>query len=612
MIPIAAIVVIAVVAVGAFVIINNDSGKVNEYSFDDAELKVLGNINGDNTIDQKDYDQISKLIDQKATVDKYPLADANNDKAIDTKDLEIVKNIIDKKQTTVWHINYHDYDGNGSMDEVLVSSKWPISSVIVTGSSNTFIMLYMLDIIDEVKGASYGSTNDAYLFSDNYLNTSKVAKLGTSSTTIAFEDGKSGAASNVIKEKDVTCLITDWNRTYITNENNFEGAGVDVVRIAAASFDVPVYTHSILLLGFLFQKEDRANELVSLYDDTKDIITKEVSKISDSKKVKATASSMQGTLSSGDSDYTAVVLYAGALFGLEGYNFGGASSIYVADNLGVYDTTKYSWDYIVHIRTALSYAQDVEKIEKEWVEYTASYAKWEHAEDGQIFISGVVPVPVRVAYAAYAMYGDTVKTFSKEWADTLHQSFIDLYNGDAKTVKANEKTFVITKNPTTEIVYLAEDYSTLYDGKEHSITVTPVSSGSTVTYSTDGIEYSSVNPTFGDYGEHIVYFTITCDGRETVDDYRTVSINKKIEFTIEGYEGTVDGAKHGVTVNITEPSDLSDVTIKYYSSKTYVKTYGKAWADYAYSDAGEYTVWVYISAPGYQEEYASAVVKLTN
>lgn len=608
---IAVAVVVVAGATAAFVVMNKDKDdKVSQYTYDEAELKVLGNVDGNRVIDQSDYDQVKKLVDDGATVENYPLADANNDKKIDATDLEILQNIIDKKETTVWHISYHDVDNNGTMDLQLVDTKWPVTSAIVTGSSNTFMLLYMMDIIDEIKGASYGSTNDSVLYGGCYLDTNKVKKLGTSSTSITFEDGKAGS-TNVISEKGVTCLISDWNRTYIENEADFESGHVDVVRVAAASFDKPVYTHSILLLNFLFQKGDRGSTLVDMYDEAKNIISDEVSKIDASKKVKATASSMEGMLSTGDSDYTAVALYAGADYGLEGFKFtDGATSVKVADNLEVFNTNKYSWDYIVHIRTSLSYGQNAATINSEWLKYTASFAKWENADKGQIFISGVIPIPVRVAYTAYAMYGSEIPEFSKAWADNVHQQFIGMYNGENTKIKANEKTFVLTSNPTTQIVYLAEDYSQLYDGQAHSITVTPVSTGCTVTYSTDGVSYSATNPTYSDYGVYTVYFKITCEGRDTVEDSRVVSINKELSYTITNYNGTVDGSKHGITVTVTDPP--SGYTIKYYTSQGYVKTYGKTSQDsYMIKDAGTKTIWVYISAPGYQEVIDKGTVTLT-
>ena len=335
---VAIVAVLVAASVGVYAVVGNKDDVDSPASMEGAELKVLGNANGDRVIDSKDIDVIEKAIDDGVALKDAPLADANNDGVIDDKDIEVVKKIINKESVTVWHINYHDVDGDSTMDMERVSTQYPVSAAIMTGSANSFIMCYMIGIIDEIKGASYGSSNDSTLFGSTYLNTSKTVKLGTSSTSITFEDGKAGS-SNVIAEKGVTCVLSDWNRTYLTNESAFETAGVDVVRVAAASVDKEVYTHSILLLGFLFQKESRASDLVDLYDSTMKTIKDAVSTLPEDKKVKAVASSMNGYISSGNSDYQAVLDVAGAEFGLAGYSgFGSSTSIKVVDHGSVFNT----------------------------------------------------------------------------------------------------------------------------------------------------------------------------------------------------------------------------------------------------------------------------------
>ena len=51
----------------------------------------------------------------------------------------------------------------------------------------------------------------------------------------------------------------------------------------------------------------------------------------------------------------------------------------------------------------------------------------------------------------------------------------------------------------------AEGYDGVYDGQTHSITVT-ADDGVTVTYSTDGTNYSVTNPAYTDAGEHTIYY----------------------------------------------------------------------------------------------------------
>ena len=436
-----AIVVIAGGVAAAVVLTQNnkDSGDSSSY-FDGVGLKVLGNVNKDNVIDSNDYNELKKLIDDGKSADDNKLADANNDGKLDDQDLAVIQNVIDKKETKIYHVVYHDTDGDGVMDTPLKDTKYPVSSTVMSGSSNLFIMFYMLGITNEVKGASYGDTNDTYLYNDVYFHydsskktysgTENVKRLGTSSTTIAFENGQIGSTETIAKE-NVTCVISDWNRTYITNEDAFETAGIDVVRVASASFDPEVYTHSIALLGLLFDKGENASKLISLYDKTRDDINKALKDLPAESKKKAVASSMDGAISSADSDYTAVCVAAGAEFGLKGFDFGGSTSIYVKDNLGVFDTRQYNFDNIVHLRTALTYASTPAEVASYWATYANAMDKWEKAFDGQVLVSGSIPVPARVAYTAYAIYGSTVPALSEAWASSLVGEFESMYTKDA-------------------------------------------------------------------------------------------------------------------------------------------------------------------------------------
>ena len=183
--------------------------------------------------------------------------------------------------------------------------------------------------------------------------------------------------------------------------------------------------------------------MLELYDNTYKEINDVVSALSESQKKKAVASSMDGGLSSKDSDYTAICTAAGAEFGLDGYDFGGSSVIYVSDNLGVFDTRSYSFDNIVHIRTALTYGSTTAEVASYWATYANAMSLWEHAYDGQVLISGSIPVPCRVAYAAYAIYHSEVPdTFTEEWAKTILSGFEQYYWVDAST--ATNKTLALT------------------------------------------------------------------------------------------------------------------------------------------------------------------------
>lgn len=415
------VVIILVIAAAALVVINNDDDVDNgtPTALADAELKVYGNINGDRVIDQRDVELIKQLIDDGATVDEYPLANANNDSVIDEKDVEVVEKIIAGESTTIWHVNYHDTDRDGAMDEEIVSTKFPISSAIMTGSTNSFLLMTMLDVVDEIKGASYYvSSVDKSLFGSTFLDESKVEKLGTSSTTIKLEDGKVGS-SDLIAKENVTALISDWNRSYITNEADFEDAGIDVVRVAAASPEMAQIKHSALLIGLLFQKMDRVQEYLDLCEEVIDYVESAVQGVDT---VLAVPSTSDGGISGENSDYTRILEIAGAKYAASSISAGGSNSIKISEHPEFYTL---DCDYIVHIRTALNYEQ--ENIAENYAKYTAYFSDWKNADTGQYMVSGNVPVPLRIAYAAAALHSDVIDL---DKVNEYHQQFVDkFYNG---------------------------------------------------------------------------------------------------------------------------------------------------------------------------------------
>jgi len=588
---IAAIAVVAVVAiagVAAFMIMNQDkdSGDSLAY-FDGVGLKVLGNVDKDNDIDQADYNAVKKLIDDGKSAKDNKLADANNDGVLDDKDLIVINNVIKGNKETIWHINYYDIDGNGTMDKVLDSTVVPVTSAMMTASANTLMYFDLLDIKagELVKAAAYGSTNDKTLYGKTYLNKDLVTKVGgNSATSIPYEDDEQGSAQ-VIKEKNITCLVTDWNRSYIENWQTYESVGVDVVRIATASFEKEVYTHSLMLMGLIFGVEEQANTILGIYDQTREEIEDAISALGKDKIRNAVASSMTGSVSSGESDYTAVVEAAGAKFALEGYDFGGSASIYIEpDNLAIFDTRQYKIDNIVHLRTALCYDSTAAQVADYWAEYANAMSLWEHVYDGQVLISGVIPVPARVAYTAYAIYNDIAPELSEQWAKDILASFEAYYDADIS--KAN-KTLALTSYKYT--VTISDDvlvtdmngkevasgekfaYGTVLNIKErvHSDSKTLVVSGSSI----DKGKFTVINNINAQYIENSVLEALNKVADELVKAYNGKAYMQEAVANVEK-----PGAVHFVNEYYNHTDKSYDLYFEYYETVEEAKAAFDAYA----------------------------------
>lgn len=92
-----------------------------------------------------------------------------------------------------------------------------------------------------------------------------------------------------------------------------------------------------------------------------------------------------------------------------------------------------------------------------------------------------------------------------------------LYNVEYNVkVVVNEQLIDHTANPVKET----------YDGTAKSITI-GAASDVTVTYSTDGVTYTSENPTFVDAGTYTVFYRLEQAGKTTTNDKTTVTISKR-------------------------------------------------------------------------------------
>lgn len=146
------VIILIVASVSAYTLINNKKGDETVSTFDEAELKVYGNVNGDRFLDADDAKIIENLVKDGKTAEDYPLADANQDGKLTSEDVDVVNAVVAGKSTTLYHISYTDADQNGVMDTKIVSTAFPIKSAIMTGSTNTAILMYCLGIVDQVKG----------------------------------------------------------------------------------------------------------------------------------------------------------------------------------------------------------------------------------------------------------------------------------------------------------------------------------------------------------------------------------------------------------------------------------------------------------------------------
>lgn len=144
------------------------------------------------------------------------------------------------------------------------------------------------------------------------------------------------------------------------------------------------------------------------------------------------------------------------------------------------------------------------------------------------------------------------------------------FAGDEKYNGATD-TYTLTVD-NDAIAYTAEGWHGPYDAQAHSITVTTVPSGATVTYSetVDG-NFTAQNPTFTDAGTYTVYFKIEAKGYDAVTGSAKVIIEKAqlTEATVTGgpytgqQVGSVSEVKAGELTGLVENTDY---TVTFYNN----------------------------------------------
>ena len=119
MYAIVAVAVIAIAAVSVFVVTDNSKSDDNysAASFEDTRLRIYGNANGDDIIDNADIKLIQWIIDCNTDDDNtndvewkknYPLADANYDGKVNSEDIDVVKKIVNKEKTRMYYFNKYE------------------------------------------------------------------------------------------------------------------------------------------------------------------------------------------------------------------------------------------------------------------------------------------------------------------------------------------------------------------------------------------------------------------------------------------------------------------------------------------------------------------------
>jgi len=424
---IAVVAVIAVIIVAAAAVVLTTSGKSSSTDID-AALEVYGNADADYKIDKNDLNIIKKVRDSEEGYNllKYPLADANYDGEVTDADVELVQKILDKKECTVYHVNYKT---TGKTDvrynAYVVDTKWPIVNSIGNGAANALILYTILGIEDKIAAINYssGSPPDKTL----YPKFAEMESLGGSTTALTAAK----VIEAVAADPTITAVITADNKSYLSSktdgkidEDGLEEMGLDVIRVKHAAVDPEEFGSALLLLGFLYQVESNAKDAAVWIKNVYEELDK---KISNAVQPKVAATSSGAALSTLFSDYADAATQAGGKYTIPA---NASASLKIAENQWLLND-EFQGEYIIQMRTGTGlhgswYVEDgITKASLQ--DATNDYKDFKAYKNHKVCMtSGDIPIVARVLYAAYFLHPDLV---SLEYADQVHQEFVDKFLG---------------------------------------------------------------------------------------------------------------------------------------------------------------------------------------
>lgn len=273
---------------------------------------------------------------------------------------------------------------------------------------------------------------------------------------------------------------------------------------------------------------------------------------------------------------------------------------------------------------------------------TTLYAKWTPAPlTGTVTVTGTVKVGEtltatvtdtnnigELSYQWYRHTGDadvkidgaTDSTYQVTEDDVLWMLYCVVSSDVQTDTVRSQYTDIVPNLQFPEGSISAEGYSGQYDGASHSITVT-YPAGASVSYSTDGENYSAEKPEFANAGSHTVYYRVYQDKYGNVYGSAAVTITPKaLTVTAEDKEAYIGDAQPELTYTtagfvgddtfITEPSCTTDAIM--YRSGTYTITASGADAGTNYTVtyvSGTLTVkdYPYVPLPIYDVEIADGI-----
>jgi len=263
---------IAIIAVAAVLLMNNngnnDSGD-DEISYEGFNVSktrnlVFGNANNDNYLNDEDLKMIKSIVNKELVWDNvnYPLADTNADGVVDNKDVALLEKLLAGEKTTAYYMNWY---------KDVASVYFPVTGPITVDYSTAYDMCVILGVLDDLVG-----TRDAATLIPNY---NPILYPGLSSHIVSISNDAGVMDPVRIYETGSKLVIGDpYDATAeLTSALKRMDPNINVMQLPVNRVMNGIdYTHTIITLGVLMQKQSNTADYIKYVEDVEAEINKSI------------------------------------------------------------------------------------------------------------------------------------------------------------------------------------------------------------------------------------------------------------------------------------------------------------------------------------------------
>jgi iron complex transport system substrate-binding protein len=261
------------VALPAIAADQNTQKTITTASEDDITLDIYGNANEDDTIDMRDTTYIKLVIFGKKP--KTDLADANYDGKVSMLDVGQTKLIILGKEKKLTVLDLFDRT---------VTINKPVERMVLTFGFEEPIAVMGEDIFDKIVGWNRGYwENRRQWIWEKY--TSAIPEIDDIPDVGYPSKGTLNIEKVVVLEPNVV-IMSGFEYKYDDVWKKLEQAGIPTIFVDYHAETLEKHTKSTLMLGYVFDKEERAQELMDFYTEQIDMVYSRMDEIEDKTKPK--------------------------------------------------------------------------------------------------------------------------------------------------------------------------------------------------------------------------------------------------------------------------------------------------------------------------------------